>query len=119
MEIFTHTFPNGIRLIHQKTQSPVGHCGLMINTGSRDELENEHGMAHFIEHVIFKGTQKRKTYHILSRIDDVGGELNAYTTKEETCIYASFLIQDYDRALELLQIWLVIAQQYYWWPRYE
>jgi predicted Zn-dependent peptidase len=75
----------------------------MINTGSRDEQENEHGMAHFIEHVIFKGTQKRKTYHILSRIDDVGGELNAYTTKEETCVYASFLMQDYDRALELLQ----------------
>ncbi|WP_062122065.1 M16 family metallopeptidase [Geofilum rubicundum] len=102
MELFTHTFPNGIRLIHHKTLSPVGHCGLMINTGSRDEKESEHGMAHFIEHVIFKGTQKRKTYHILSRIDDVGGELNAYTTKEETCIYASFLMQDYDRALELL-----------------
>ena len=59
-------------------------------------------MAHFIEHVIFKGTQKRKTYHILSRIDDVGGEINAYTTKEETCIYASYLIEDFDRALELL-----------------
>jgi predicted Zn-dependent peptidase len=59
-------------------------------------------MAHFIEHVIFKGTQKRKTWHILSRLDDVGGELNAYTTKEETCIYSSFLIQDFERALELL-----------------
>jgi len=103
MELFTHTFPNGIRLIHNRTNSPVGHCGIMINTGSRDEQDNEHGMAHFIEHVIFKGTQKRKTYHILSRIDDVGGELNAYTTKEETCIYATFLIQDYERAIELLQ----------------
>lgn len=102
MELFTHTLPNGIRLIHHRTASPVGHCGLIINTGSRDEDENEHGMAHFIEHVIFKGTQKRKTWHILSRLDDVGGELNAYTSKEETAIYSSFLIQDFDRALELL-----------------
>lgn len=102
MVLFTHTFPNGIRLIHFAVNSPVGHCGLLINTGSRDEAANEHGMAHFIEHVIFKGTKKRKTFHILSRIDDVGGELNAYTTKEETCIYASFLKQDFNRALELL-----------------
>lgn len=102
MEIFTHTLPNGIRIIHHPTKSPVGYCGLIINTGSRDEKEDEHGMAHFIEHVIFKGTKKRKTYHILSRIDDVGGELNAYTAKEETCIYASFLKQDFERALELL-----------------
>ena len=102
MVLFTHTFPNGIRLIHFAVNSPVGHCGLLINTGSRDEAAHEHGMAHFIEHVIFKGTKKRKTFHILSRIDDVGGELNAYTTKEETCIYASFLKQDFNRALELL-----------------
>ncbi len=102
MEIFTHTLPNGIRIIHHPTKSPVGYCGLIINTGSRDEKDDEHGMAHFIEHVIFKGTKKRKTYHILSRIDDVGGELNAYTAKEETCIYASFLKQDFERALELL-----------------
>ncbi|MGQ1946188.1 M16 family metallopeptidase [Geofilum sp. OHC36d9] len=102
MELFTHTLPNGIRIIHHPIDSPVGHCGLLINTGSRDEKENQHGMAHFIEHVIFKGTQKRKTYHILSRIDDVGGELNAYTTKEETCIYATFLRQDFERAVELL-----------------
>ncbi|NLX72631.1 MAG: insulinase family protein [Bacteroidales bacterium] len=102
MDIFTYTFPNGIRLVHHKILSPVGCCGIMINTGSRDEKDEEHGMAHFIEHVIFKGTQKRKTYHILSRIDDVGGEINAYTTKEETCIYASYLIEDFDRALELL-----------------
>ncbi len=102
MDLFTHTLPNGIRLVHHRTASPVGHCGLIINTGSRDEQEDEQGMAHFIEHVIFKGTQKRKTWHILSRLDDVGGELNAYTSKEETAIYASFLIQDFQRALELL-----------------
>ncbi len=102
MDIFTYCLPNGIRLIHHSINSPVGYCGLFINTGSRDERADEHGMAHFIEHVIFKGTKKRKTYHILSRIDDVGGELNAYTAKEETCIYASFLKQDFNRAIELL-----------------
>ncbi len=102
MNLFTHTLSNGIRLVHHRVASPVAHCGLLINTGSRDEKEHEQGMAHFIEYVIFKGTQKRKTYHILSRLDDVGGELNAYTSKEETAIYSSFLIQDFQRALELL-----------------
>ncbi len=102
MDLHTYTLENGIRIVHHQVNSPVGHCGLIINTGSRDETEKEQGMAHFIEHVIFKGTQKRKTWHILSRLDDVGGELNAYTTKEETCIYSSFLIQDFERALELL-----------------
>lgn len=102
MDLFTHTLPNGIRLVHYRVSSPVGHCGLLVNTGSRDEEEHEQGMAHFIEHVIFKGTRKRKTWHVLSRLDDVGGELNAYTSKEETAIYASFLLQDADRALELL-----------------
>ena len=79
----------------------VSHCGLMVNTGSRDELENESGMAHFIEHMIFKGTKKRKAYHVLSRIENVGGDLNAFTTKEETCIYASFLSPYYAQSLEL------------------
>ncbi|MFO8000060.1 MAG: pitrilysin family protein [Marinilabilia sp.] len=102
MDLFTHTLSNGIRLVHHRVASPVGHCGLLINTGSRDENADEHGMAHFIEHIIFKGTQKRKTWHVLSRLDDVGGELNAYTSKEETAIYASFLLQDSERALELL-----------------
>jgi len=102
MEYQNHTLPNGIRIIHKHDKSTVGYCGLIINTGSRDEEEQEHGMAHFIEHVVFKGTKKRKAYHILSRLDDVGGELNAYTTKEETCIYASFLKQDFQRAIELI-----------------
>lgn len=102
MQIHTYTLENGIRVIHSEENSAVGYAGLIINTGSRDEKNDEHGMAHFIEHVIFKGTKKRRAYHILSRLDDVGGELNAYTTKEETCIYASFLKQDMERALELL-----------------
>ncbi len=102
MEYQIYTLRNGIRVIHKQDKSPVGYCGLIINAGSRDEKDEEHGMAHFIEHVIFKGTKKRKAYHVLSRLDDVGGELNAYTTKEETCIYASFLKQDYERAIELI-----------------
>ena len=101
-EYLTHTFNNGIRLIHQFSDSPVGHLGVILNTGSRDETEEEHGIAHFIEHCIFKGTVKRKAYHILSRMEDVGGELNAYTTKEETALYATFLAEDYPRAAELL-----------------
>jgi predicted Zn-dependent peptidase len=101
-DFLTHTFKNGIRLIHQQTDSPVAHLGVLINTGSRDEAEDEHGLAHFIEHSVFKGTKKRRAYHVLSRIEDVGGELNAYTTKEETTLYSTFLNQDYERAAELL-----------------
>lgn len=87
--------------MHRQIAGQISHCGLMVDTGSRDEQEQENGMAHFIEHMIFKGTQKRKAYHIISRIENVGGELNAYTSKEETCIYASFLSPYYDRSLEI------------------
>ncbi len=94
---------NGIAGIHQQLDSSeVSHFGITIKAGSRDELENEQGLAHFIEHCIFKGTTKRKPFHILSRLDAVGGELNAYTTKEETCIYGSFLNVYYERAIELI-----------------
>jgi len=102
MELLLHTLDNGIRLVHYPIPGLVAHCGLIINTGSRDETTPEHGMAHFIEHMLFKGTKKRKAYHILSRLEDVGGELNAYTTKEETAIHASFLKEDYERAVELI-----------------
>lgn len=102
MEFQFHTLPNGIRLIHLESASKVAHCGFFFNTGSRDEWPNEHGIAHLIEHLIFKGTTRRKAFHILSRMEDVGGEVNAYTTKEETCIHASFLHEYYDRFLELL-----------------
>lgn len=97
-----HTLANGLRIVFQPAKSVVGHVALLINAGSRDEGPTEHGMAHFIEHNLFKGTQRRKAYHILSRLDDVGGELNAYTTKEETVIHASFLNMHLDRALELV-----------------
>ncbi len=96
------TLSNGIRVIHRRVSSPVAHFGLFINTGSRDEKEDENGMAHFIEHVFFKGTHKRKAYHVLNRLESVGGDLNAFTTKEITCLYATFLNAYYDRTLELI-----------------
>ena len=102
MKLNIHEFENGIRLVHQPSTSLVAHFGFIVLTGSRDEEEEEHGMAHFIEHVIFKGTKTRRNYHILSRMEDVGGEINAYTTKEETCIHSTFLKADYKRAIELI-----------------
>jgi len=75
---------------------------MIINAGSRDELGGEHGIAHFIEHMLFKGTAKRRAYHVLSRLEDVGGELNAYTTKEETTVFASIMREHYTRAIELI-----------------
>jgi predicted Zn-dependent peptidase len=101
MNYLRFTLNNGIRIIHKPIINGVAHCALMVNTGSRDESENQQGIAHFIEHTLFKGTKKRKAFHILSRLENVGGELNAYTTKEETCLYSSFLPQYYDRTLEL------------------
>ncbi len=102
MSFITHTLSNGIRIVHKNSDSLLAHCGLTINTGSRDEQANEQGLAHFIEHIIFKGTNKRKTHHVLSRMENVGGDLNAYTTKEDTCIHASFMNKFYPRFFELL-----------------
>jgi predicted Zn-dependent peptidase len=102
MEILYHTLNNNIRLVHYRIPGIVAHCGIIINVGSRDENESEHGIAHFIEHMLFKGTTKRKAYHILSRMEDVGGELNAYTTKEETAVHASFMKEHYERAIEII-----------------
>lgn len=97
----THILPNGLKIIHRPSASAVTYSGVYINIGSRDEVGAEEGVAHFIEHSIFKGTQHRRAYHILNRIDGVGGELNAFTTKEETCIYASSLNEHLERCLEL------------------
>ena len=96
-----HTLKNGIKVIHRSIPGSVAHCGVMVNTGSRDEAPNESGLAHFMEHMIFKGTKKRKAYHVLSRIENNGGDLNAFTTKEETSVYASFLNPYYKQSLEL------------------
>ena len=96
------TLENGLQCTFQAQRSSVAHVVVAIRAGSRDELDHQQGLAHFLEHNLFKGTSKRKAYHILSRLDDVGGELNAYTTKEETIIHASFLKTDFRRALELI-----------------
>ena len=93
---------NGIRVVYLHASSQVAHLGVTILAGSRFEAENEEGLAHFLEHCIFKGTKKRKAFHILSRLDSVGGELNAFTGKEEICIYASFTKNHVKRASELL-----------------
>jgi predicted Zn-dependent peptidase len=102
MHLLLHTLNNGIRLVHHRTNGMVAHCGLIINTGSRNETSAEHGMAHFIEHMLFKGTRKHKAYYILTRLDEVGGELNAYTTKEETAIHASVLKEDFEKAVDII-----------------
>lgn len=102
MHYFSHILPNGLRLVHLPSDSPVSYCGYAVNAGTRDEESNEFGLAHFVEHMIFKGTEKRKAWHILNRMENVGGELNAYTTKEETFVYSLFMEEHYDRAFELL-----------------
>lgn len=101
-KISEYILPNGIKILHKHRSGAVAHLSLMVNTGMRDEAENENGLAHFIEHMLFKGTKKRKAYHVLSCLENVGGELNAYTTKEETCIHASFLREYYNKAIELI-----------------
>ena len=102
MEFYTYTLKNGIRCIHKRTKSPIAYSALTINTGSRDEFEDEFGIAHFVEHSIFKGTEKRKAYHINCRLERLGGELNAFTTKEETVVNATTLKTDFAKAAELI-----------------
>ena len=108
--LHTDRLANGIRLIHRPNRSAVAHFGLIVQTGTRDELSEEHGLAHFMEHMFFKGTRKRSAYQIINRLEDVGGEINAYTTKEETALYASFMKEDFRRAVELIQDIFVHSQ---------
>ena len=98
----TVTLPNGLRIIHAPSPTSVAYCGYAINAGTRDELPHEAGLAHFVEHMLFKGTAKRRAWHILNRMENVGGDLNAFTNKEETVVYSAFLKKDFVRALELL-----------------
>lgn len=102
MDLYFSTLENGIRMVHYPVSGIVSHCALITGAGSRNETDEEHGLAHFIEHMLFKGTKRRKAWHILSRLDDAGGELNAFTTKEETVVHASVLKEHYKRAVELL-----------------
>lgn len=98
----TNILSNGLRIILQQTSSQVAYCGYAVNAGTRDEDADTPGMAHFIEHMLFKGTTRRKAWHIINRMEHVGGDLNAFTNKEETVIYCSFMKQDFSRAAELL-----------------
>lgn len=98
----TFILPNGLRIIHTPSTTNVTYCGFAVDAGTRDEYPDEQGMAHFVEHLIFKGTRKRRAWHILNRMENVGGDLNAYTNKEETVIYSAFLKEHFARAVELL-----------------
>lgn len=102
MNLNQHTLSNGLRIIQVPSPTPVAYCGFAIDAGTRDETSGEQGMAHFVEHLIFKGTTKRKAWHILNRMERVGGDLNAFTNKEETIIYTAFLAEHFARAVELL-----------------
>lgn len=102
MEQAEQTLPNGLRIVCRPSLSNIAYCGFAVDAGTRDEAENEQGMAHFVEHLIFKGTRKRKAWHILNRMEAVGGDLNAYTNKEEMVVYSAFLSEDMPRAVELL-----------------
>lgn len=100
--VHTYRLSNGLRIIHRPSLSEISYCGIVVNTGTRDEYPDEFGMAHFVEHMLFKGTQKRKAHHIANRMENVGGDMNAYTTKEDTFYYAAFLGEYFPRAVELL-----------------
>ena len=102
MNYNTHTLSNGLRIIHLPSTSPVVYCGYQIQAGSRDELPGEEGLAHFCEHTTFKGTSRRRAWHILNSLESVGGDLQAYTTKESTVYYAAILHDHIARAVDLL-----------------
>ena len=100
--ITLHTLDNGLRMVHVMRNSPVAWCGLAVNAGSRDEIDGHYGLAHFVEHTIFKGTKRRSSTRINNRMEQVGGELNAYTTKESTMLYCIFPGEHIERAIELI-----------------
>ena len=102
MKYNTYTLDNGLRIIHLPSDSKVVYCGYQINAGTRDEEPGEEGLAHFCEYVTFKGTERRKAWHILNCLESVGGDLNAYTNKEGTVYYAAILKEHIARAVDLL-----------------
>jgi len=114
MNIHYHTLANGLRLVHVSMPTQVAWCGRAINAASPDEQEGHYGLAHFVEHTIFKGTKHRRAWHILNRMERVGGELNAYTTKEGTMLYSVFPGEHLPRAVDLLADlvqWSVFPQE--------
>lgn len=98
----TFKLQNGMRVIHVPSPTNVAYCGISIDAGTRDELDTEQGMAHFCEHMMFKGTTHRRAWHIINRMEAVGGDLNAYTNKEETVVYSAFMKENLARAVELI-----------------
>lgn len=106
-----HTTPNGLRIVHLSVPgASVGYFGVAVRVGSRDDGEGHHGLAHFVEHTIFKGTAKRRSWHIINRMESVGGELNAFTTKEETVVYSAFPKGNLNRAAELISDLITSSQ---------
>ena len=101
-ETFYHNLPNGLQIIHRKTNSPVVYVGIMVGAGTRHELPSENGIAHYIEHCVFKGTEHYTARQIINHIEGIGGEINAYTTKEETTFYAATLRNHFRTTLHLL-----------------
>lgn len=101
-EFHTYRLPNGIRGIHRRVKGNVAHCALIINAGTRDEQPDEYGLAHFTEHAFFKGTERRRAWQVNCRLENLGGELNAFTTKEDTTLHATTLRSDFAKAAELL-----------------
>ena len=112
MNINTYILKSGIRLLHVKAVGDVAYCGAVINTGTRDEMSQESGYAHLVEHLLFKGTSKFNSNQIISRMEDIGGEMNAYTTKEETVVYAAFLSRYLNRCFSLISD-MVLDSQFY------
>lgn len=101
-ETFYHNLSNGVQIVHRTTHSPVVYVGLMVGAGTRHEAPNENGMAHYIEHCVFKGTQHYTARQLINQIEGIGGEINAYTTKEETTFYSATLRQHFRSTLHLL-----------------
>ena len=99
---FYHILPNGVKIVHRRTPSPVAYIGVMVGAGTRDEKAEENGMAHYIEHCVFKGTAHHSARQIIHAIEGIGGEINAYTTKEETTFYAAILAEHVQLTLHLI-----------------
>jgi len=102
MDFEFFSLDNGIRFVHKNFDSPISYCVLIANTGTRDEANSEQGYAHFVEHMLFKGTVKRKAHQIINKIENSGGDINAYTSKEDTCVHATLLRDDYEKAFDLI-----------------
>lgn len=101
-QTFYHILPNGVKIVHRRTPSPIAYIGVMVGAGTRDELPEENGMAHYIEHCVFKGTSRHSARQIIQAIEGIGGEINAYTTKEETTFYAAILCEHVQLTLHLI-----------------